>query len=482
MLWGLNGRIAWGLTNDGSSTRDLYREEVHPEDPNRYRDDDRWLPFVDETFEIPIRGEAPERHVRRSTVRGPVCNPFLPAVAQAGEPPLSLRWVGQEPVDDVRTFLRLNRARGWPEFRDALADWAIPIFNWVCADVDGRIGYQHAGRVPVRGRVKQGYRDASEPADAWCGYVPFAAMARLEDPERGWVGSANNRPVPDDYPFPFYGNAAPGYRQERIKAAIEGAATFDATAAARLQNDVVAVRAARLCPALIDRLAGDDDSDVRRFVAALRDWDYSYTVEATAPLLFETFMSRWCERVAAARFPARLVGLIAAQTGPACRLIERNDLPWWPDGRSTAVELAATAKETIANIRARHGADPTGWRWGAVHQAMWRHPLSNAATAPAFDVGPEPVPGCADTVNNTGTGSGYDVGVIGGVEYRLVADLADPTRTMAVQNVGNSGMPGSPHYADQFRPWIAGEYHTVHLTREGVEADLEGTTRLIPGG
>lgn len=247
-----------------------------------------------------------------------------------------------------------------------------------------------------------------------------------------------------------------------------------------LQNDVVSGRAIRLCPPLIDRLAAVNDPDVGRFVAAMRAWDRAYTIEATAPLLFETFMTLWQERVAAARFPDRLVGLASGQTGPACRLIEQDDLPWWLDGRSTAGELAETAKEAVAKVRDRYGDDPAGWRWGQAHRVDWRHPLSTEAASPAFDLGPAAVPGCADTVNNTGTGTGYDLGVIGGVEYRLVADLADPTRIRAVQNAGNSGMPGSPHYADQLGPWLEGRYHTVHLTRVGVEADLDGTTRLLP--
>ena len=182
-------------------------------------------------------------------------------------------------------------------------------------------------------------------------------------------------------------------------------------------------------------------------------------------------MVGWRERVATARYPRRLVGLVSGQTGRAARVIEREELAWWADGRSTTEELARTASEAVAQVRARFGADPAGWRWGAAHQAMWRHPLSNEATASVFDLGPAPVPGCADTVNNTGTGTGYDVGVIGGVEYRLVADLADPTRILAVQNAGNSGQPGSPHYADGFEPWLAGRYHVVDLDHEWVMGD-----------
>ena len=49
-----------------------------------------------------------------------------------------------------------------------------------------------------------------------------------------------------------------------------------------------------------------------------------------------------------------------------------------------------------------------------------------------------------------------------GAEYRIVVDFAQARPFLAVQNIGNSGVPGSPHYRDQFEPWLRGCYHTVH--------------------
>ena len=67
-----------------------------------------------------------------------------------------------------------------------------------------------------------------------------------------------------------------------------------------------------------------------------------------------------------------------------------------------------------------------------------------------------------------------------GAEYRIVVDFASPDSFRAVQNIGNSGVPGSAHYMDQFEPWLRGEYHTVHLLRERVAAECESTTIIQP--
>jgi penicillin amidase len=182
--------------------------------------------------------------------------------------------------------------------------------------------------------------------------------------------------------------------------------------------------------------------------------------------------------VASARFPRELAPLVQGQGGPSARLIQRGDLGFgWFEG-DLGPELEAAARDAMQRVRTRHGSDPTGWQWGRVHHAHWRHPLSTPERE-WLDVGPAPVDGGLDTIRNTGAGQPA-FSASSGAEYRMVVDFAEPDRFLAVQNIGNSGQPGSPHYADQFSPWLAGEYHAVALRRSDLERDLEGTTILEP--
>ena len=95
-----------------------------------------------------------------------------------------------------------------------------------------------------------------------------------------------------------------------------------------------------------------------------------------------------------------------------------------------------------------------------------------------FHVGPAPVSGGADTVCNTGAGPRFESN--GGAEFRLVVDFAKPDRIWTVQNAGNSGVPGDPHYADQLSDWTAGRYHELHFERANVEAQVESRTVVSP--
>ncbi|MBV9537555.1 MAG: penicillin acylase family protein [Acidisphaera sp.] len=477
LWWGSNGTAAWAITNNAASTRDLYRETVDPADPRRYREGDGWREFAERTETIPVRGASPHTLTIRETVRGPVINGLIPAVEEGGDPPLSLRWVGMEHIDDLRAGVMLSRAKTWPAFRAALRDWSIAVFNFIYADAAGTIGYQMAGRVPVRGRITPGFRDADNGDDSWRGYIPFDALPNASNPKSGTLASANQRIVGDDYPQPIYGAYSQGHRGARIAEFFGATPTADPHTTIALQNDVVSSRAVRTLPHIGRLLAKSDDADVLLLRDALAGWDGAYTPESVAATVFETFMAQWQRAVLGATLPARLVDLCMQQTGLAMTLLEQPNMPYFEDG--TTQQAVAAAKRAVASLRERLGADTAGWNWGKVHLAHWKHPLSAPATEAAFDIGPAPVSGGSHTIRNTG-GELPPHGATSGAEYRMVFDFAQPDRFLAVQNIGNSGVPGSPHYRDQFEPFLRGEYHTVHLARASIEADCESTTTILP--
>jgi penicillin amidase len=476
LWWGSTGRTAWAITNNAASTRDLFRETVDPQDPGRYREGDRFVPFEERQETIEVRGKAAHKLTVRETIRGPVVNALVPAMAADGDPPMSLRWVGREHIDDIRAGLAISRAKNWDEFRHALRDWSIAVFNFVYADRAGNIGYQMAGRVPIRGRITYGVRDAGNPKDVWRGTIPFDDLPNVLNPATGAVASANQRIVPGDYKQPIYGAYSQGHRGLRLAEAFQVMHKADVPATIELQNDVRNCRATRLVPHIIALLEGATGpaGTVRDLLAG---WDGSYTLETAAPTVFETFMAEWQEIVLGQILPGRLIPLCMQQTGLATALLEDPARPFFAEG--TAARVADAAGLAYRALQRRFGEDPSGWIWGRVHLAHWRHPLSGAGLGEAADIGPAPVAGGSHTIRNTG-GELPPHNAGSGAEYRIVVDFAKPDSFLAVQNIGNSGIPGSPNYRDQFEPWLRGAYHTVALTRAGVQADRAVTTTITP--
>ena len=142
--------------------------------------------------------------------------------------------------------------------------------------------------------------------------------------------------------------------------------------------------------------------------------------------------------------------------------------------------MRTTFAAAVGKVKVLLGDDPAQWSWGKLHTATLHHPLGGLgpAYAKAFDLGPVPRDGDAQTPNNTRHDDQFRQ--VHGASYRQLFDLGDWDRGLATSVPGQSGQPGSPHYADQFAPWLAGEYHVVALRRAEVEGDLEGTTILEP--
>jgi penicillin G amidase len=474
MWWGYNGRIAWAITNNMAATRDLFREMVHPSDPGLYRENGGWQRFGERTITIRVKGEADRAMTIRSTTRGPIVNDLITPVTEGGDPPLSLRWVGAEHLDDARASINVSRARDWRGFREVLKDWAVAVFNFVYADREGNVGYQMAGRLPVRGRITYGFRDAVNEEDSWRGYIPFDDLPRQYNPTRGYVASANQRVVAPDYPHPIYGAYSQGHRGVRLDQVFAAPEPHDHLANVRMQNDIKNCRAERWAPHVVRHLAGSSDPDARLLADALADWDYEYALASAAPTLFESFMALWTRHVLAMHLPARLLDLTVQQTNLGASILEGAVPHYFPDG--TALHVASVAREAVAALRDRLGPDPVGWTWGRVHIAHWHHPLGVAE----WEIGPAPMTGGSHTLRNSG-GELPPHSASSGAEYRMVVDFAQPDRFLAVQNIGNSGVPGSPHYRDQFQAWIDGTYHTVHLCPQGVDSDTVSITRITPG-
>jgi len=226
--------------------------------------------------------------------------------------------------------------------------------------------------------------------------------------------------------------------------------------------------------ALLER---SDDADAAMVAGVLRGWDCNYTTDSVAATVFETFMFHWQRATLGVHVPPRLLDLAVQQTNLCVHLLANPAMEHFPGGSAEAA--VAAARQSVAALRARLGHDPKGWNWGTVHVAHWKHAITSAELAPDFDVGPASIDGGSHTVRNTG-GELPPHAASSGAEYRIVMDFAEPRQFLAVQNIGNSGIPGSPHYRDQFEPFIKGEYHVVHLDRAAIEKDLESTTTLEP--
>jgi penicillin amidase len=483
--------VAWGVTNNICSQRDLYLEQGDQRRPGYFRSGRRWERARQVVETVRVKGESPVRKVVRFSRNGPIVNELLPSPAR-GIGPVSLRWMGATRCDELTVFVELNRARSCAELRKAVRGWRVPTWSLVFGDTRGHIGYQCVGRIPVRKVAERGLRPGWDPTHRWQGVIPFDRMPALSDPDSGWVRSANNRTAPPDFPYPLAGTWGSGHRARRIRQILEATPKSSLDGFRAMHLDSMNLRAVDRLNDLVAALRRSRDPKVKQATTMLAGWDCRMEPESGAAVIFEAFFRHWSSAVAGERFgdDAAVAGLIGggqsggarmtelaagAVGGLALELLGEDRAGWFASGRRQAA-IDVAMKSAIADLERRQGQDMSKWSWGKLHRVALRHPLSGIGDlGRLLDRGGQPVGGNSFTVGNTGAGADYEAPF--GANYRFAADLREPV-AWAVDHAGQSGHPGSAHYCDQTADWAAARYHAIPLDRNAVVA--EATLRLMP--
>ena len=478
IIFGRNEEIAWGITNNICSQRDLYKEKTDPSQPGHFLYDRKWEPARTLTEEIAVKGSRTITKTITHTRNGPIVDELLPEpLRHTG--PISLKWLGASFSDELTCLLNLNRAGSCDEVRMALRDWVAPTWSFVFGDREGHIGYQAAGRIPVRNGWKRSYREGWNPKDQWEGFIPYEGMPVLSDPATGFARSANNRGAPEDFPYALSGTWNSGHRARRIRHMLEEKDELSREDFARMQMDVLSMQAVESLPGLIGMLSSASDPRIQRAVGHLRLWDCRLEPDSVAASIFEIFFSTWTQTIAAERFEADAVPLVAgAVAGMAIQLLSA-DIGWF-ESKTRNEAVIESMKAALGDLEARLGPDMDEWEWGRIHRMALPHLLSGRGDlGKLMDRGGPPVGGNKITVCNTGSDPNYLA--VSGANWRHNADLSEhPPGLWAVDAAGQSGHPGSSHYGDQTPEWLAGRHHHVLLDREHVEARAKHRLILEP--
>jgi penicillin amidase len=481
VMFGRNEYVAWGCTNNACSQRNLYQEKTDAAHPDCFLFDGQWEPAQTREEVIRVRDAEPVRKTIRSSRHGPIIDELLPPALRSSEP-VSLRWLGSDPCGWQEALLGMDRATSAEALREAMRPWIVPTFCLVFCDVDGHIGYQAVGRIPVRKFATRSYLEGWNPDHVWEGLIPFEGMPRLADPPRGFAITANNRPAPDDFPYPLAGVWPAGYRARRIREMIEGRDKLALDNIGAMQLDVLYQRAVDCVPSLLKLLAGAKEPALQQAVEDLRNWDGRMEPDSRAALIFELFFTHWCHAVAQEHFSGEAATLVsAAAPSLAVPLLHGDAINWFGPGKREAA-VRSTLAAALDAIGTRLGPDRSQWTWGALHRSQQRHVLTaRGDLASLLDQPSFPIRGNPYTVCNTGGDAEWQANLAGG--YRMIVDMSvQPPEMWAVDAGSESGHPGSPHYCDQMGDWIAGRYHRLSLDRAAVDAAARHRLRLEPTG
>ena len=234
VIVGHNQRIAWGFTNLGPNVEDVYVEKFN--DKGEYLTPQGWVQPEHRKEIIRVKGKPEVTLDVVVTRHGPIITDLVPGETRK----LALKWTIYDPQATRIPFFAVDSAQNWQEFQAAFSQFGAPGQNVVYADVDGHIGYQATGLIPIRasgdGSVPvPGEDDAHE----WTGYVPYDKLPSVYDPPSGIIATANGRITPDGYPYTLSIEWMSPYRTQRIYKLLGAPKKFTPADMLAIQTDMV---------------------------------------------------------------------------------------------------------------------------------------------------------------------------------------------------------------------------------------------------
>jgi penicillin G amidase len=490
-LVGHNQRFGWSLTMFQNDDIDLIAEKANPANPTQVWAGERWVetPAREET--ITVKGGSPVKLTLRRSPHGPIINDTLDK--SAGTQPIAMWWAFLETENPLLdAFYRLDRAETLAKAREAASLIHAPGLNVVWAAASGDIGWWAAAKLPIRpaGVDPNFVLDGTTAQADKLGFMPFSQNPQEENPARGYIASGNHQPA-GSQPVPGYYNLWD--RVQRLDQQLAARASgWDVPAMQALQLDTQTGYGPRLLAPLLDDLRNAATGPAEAaLVGQLAAWHGDHPTDAVAPTLFNQFLFDLAREALADELGDEAYLLLRrtrALDHALPRLAADPASPWWdrrgtPAVKETRAEVVATAwRATIAQLNAALGEDPAGWTWGRAHRLTHEHPLGKQPPLDKlFNVGPFAAPGGRETPNNfSGPISSVPIPVTYGPSTRRAVDFAQPGAARGGNPVGQSGVWGDDHYADQAEAYMRGESRAQYLDETDVAAHVRSTLTLTP--
>ncbi len=494
---GHNDHIAWGLTNVGPDVMDLYIEKINPEHPTQYLTPDGWREMESVLEVIQVAGKDPVEHQVYLTSHGPIIGSEYglddfdqsTGLALPDDFALALRWTALEPSCVFCAMWDINLAKNWDEFREAARYFKVPSQNLIYADIDGNIGYQMPGNIPIR---VEGH-DGMLPVPGWNGdyewqgYIPYEELPYTLNPPEGYIVTANNAVVGQEYPYLISEEWSRGFRAQRIVDLLEAAPKpINIATLKAMQGDNYDQIAAVLVPEILK--LNFTDPELRSAQQILLGWDFQADMNSAPATLFMTFWQNLVTNTMQDNLPNDYhIGVGSTAKEIFRQLITQPENPWWNDSSTTERENMAdifrlTFEESYQEIKKEFGADPSNWQWGELHtitfqnQVMSSFPFINKF----FNRGPFPAAGGNEIVNATGWDPTNPYLIDWLPSMRMIVNLDDLANSLSVHTTGQSGHAYHPHYIDMADLWRNIYYHPMLWDLAHIQRQAESLLRLSP--
>ena len=490
--------IAWGLTMFENDDLDFFSERLKPGDSTMYWANGTWKPFVKTEKIIKVRGEDDVHITVMNSRHGPLVQNVMPEWKQVTDDVVSMWWTHLKfPNNLLQVTYQLNHAANMEEFRYGVSQIISPGLNVMYGDKKGNIAWWTAGRLVKRAKgadpviLNDGSNNQNDPI----GFYDFKDNPHEVNPISGIVYSANNQP--DSMPgIGFYpGYYVPEDRALRINELFNEKKVYAIEDLHRINLDVRSLVTPEVARVILDAISREEKNKSEKHIVVSKTllmWDGDHRLRDIAPaiyykLIYHVLHDAMADEMGEENFKIFLTTHVMKNT--LLPFVTNDSSVWWNDvntrdiveSRNTIFENAFD--KTVAELQAQLGSNIDTWEWGRVHVLEHKHPIGMKKPFNLlFNVGPFPVPGGPEVINQMGfdlTGDGvYRVKY--GPAMRIVLDFADVEGSKSILPTGQSGNVMSRYYYDQSNMYNTGKMRKQKMNRAEIESNRCGHLTLTP--
>ncbi len=485
VILGFNKNIAWMGTNVGSDVADWYNIKFKDKSRKEYFYNGKWVKTINRIEIIKVKGKEPIVDTVTYTHHGPV-------VYNKSETPLivnypvgyALRWTANETTDEFITYHKLNRAKNYKDFTKAIEKQNYPAINFAFASNENIISLWVNGKFPIK-RKEQGKHlsDGSSPNDDWHGWIPHEQKPHIENPERGFVSSANQFSTDPTYPYYLASRFLAANRGRLINEKLTNLVSskkVDLSDMQKLQNDFLNVDARDFVPVLLKQIKLNElDSSQKQAFNKLSKWDYKNLGNYIEPSIYELWTSFIIKNVWEDELTdGKKLSILHPTLYTTMKFVIEKPNSKWFNNIKTANKtenssdiITQSFKKTVDSLTQANGEMSDEWRWGKIKELNIAHLLPPMkALSRKIQIG-----GGSNIINAIAK----DLGPA----FKLVVQLSKEwPEAYGIYPGGQSGNPGSIFYDNMLKKYAKGELNKILFLKSKEEESplLKKTVLMQP--
>lgn len=497
-LVGHNKYAAIGLTMFENDDMDLFREKHNPENPEQVWANDHWENMQVREEIIKVKNEKDTVINVKATRHGPVMNDAVKDIASSETEPISAWWIFTKfPAQTLQASYLFSHAKKMDDVRLAASLVHAPGLNVMYGDADGNIAWWAAAKIVKRPPSVNPLLilDGASGNDEPLGYYDFSENPRSENPASGFVYSANTQPdsMPDGSSCPGY--YVPEHRKQCIIQHLSSDKKWDTEEMKSMITEVVSTVYPEWSKEILNNISAEELEKYPNFKQVskeLTEWNGDHQAGDIAPVIFYKLLYRVLENSMMDEFGEEDFNsfLLTHQLKTMLPGFIYNDTSFWWDNIHTK-ELAENRKmiytrsviTSIEQLEKQLGTDVSQWKWEKVHTIEHVHPIGRKEPFnKIFNVGPYPVRGGNEVINNIGFTLSADGEYKAkfGPAMRRIIDFGDIENSWSILPTGQSGNLMSDHYNDQAKMYNEGIFRKQMMNRAEIEKIHQGKLVLAP--